>query len=86
MDMISKVGGAALLAATEWSPKDGISKERAMGMAAIEAMRTPTEAMIRDGHLLDPLGCDVDDEDAAMIYTRIWGAMLSAALSPSGGK
>jgi len=41
--------------------------------------REPTEAMIKAGHALDPLGCDIEDSDAPMIYRKIWWAMIGAA-------
>jgi hypothetical protein len=46
VDFVSRVGGAILLAETQWTPKAGVSKERAMALAAIEAMREPTKEMI----------------------------------------
>jgi hypothetical protein len=38
----------------------------------------PTEAMLEAGHLRDPLGCDIEPNDAPMIYERIWEAMIAA--------
>lgn len=49
-------------------------------IAAIEELMTPSEGMIRAGHLEDPLACDVPDEDVAFVYGTIFKAMLRAAL------
>ncbi len=46
------------------------------GMAVVPVK--PTEAMIAAAHVGDPLGCDVEPEDAKMIYERIWQFMLVA--------
>lgn len=48
--------------------------------AAIEAMREPTEAMVKAGYVADPLGYDVDDSDISMLYSRIYEGMINAAL------
>lgn len=45
IDIIARVGGAILLAETEWRPSSPISKERAMALAAIAAFCEPTQAM-----------------------------------------
>jgi hypothetical protein len=44
----------------------------------------PTEGMIHDGHLFDPLGCDIDESDAKTIYGKIWLAMTSRAREEMG--
>lgn len=41
--------------------------------------REPTPEMIESGHLLDPFGCDVEPEDVALIYGKIWFGMVGAA-------
>lgn len=77
MDMVAKIGGAILLAETEWSPKSGISKERAMALAAIEAMREPTDAMIVAYNGL-PEWSEPPELPSA---EGVWQAMISAALN-----
>lgn len=72
IDIVSRVGGAILLAEVQWNPKTAkVSKERAMGLAAIEALRAPTLAMQQAGYAVT-----VDDE------VEVWEAMIDAALKP----
>ena len=73
-DMVAQVGGAILLAETEWTPKSGISKERAMALAAIEAMREPPEAVAREAfnHIAG---------DDWLDFLRGHRAMIDAALT-----
>lgn len=73
-DIVSRVGGAILLAETQWTPKAGVSKERAMALAAIEAMRVPTEAMMKALRFYGML--DGDPEEA-------WEKTILSALDPS---
>ena len=53
-------------------------------LAAIEAAglciapREATEAMVESGHALDPLGCDIEPNEAQMIYAKIYRAMIDA--------
>jgi hypothetical protein len=70
-EMLNRVGGAILLAETQWGPKSGVSKERAMALAALEALREPTEAMCNAG--TEFLGKYLDVGGA-------YAAMISAAL------
>jgi hypothetical protein len=74
--MVQKVGAAILLAELEWSPKSGVSKEVALGMAAIEAMREPTEAMRGAVETMleeNRMYMDCSDID-------VWRAMIDAAM------
>ena len=75
-DIVARVGGAILLAETEWTPKSPVSKERAMAIAAIEAMREPTRAMLEAG----AVGSGEDSENTAL---GAWEAMIDAARAPS---
>lgn len=84
-DIVSRVGGAILLAETEWTPKAGVSKERAMALAAIEAMREPTEAMEFAGH--EPLETSTGYVDGQLYWDaegpyHVWQAMVDAVLKP----
>lgn len=75
IDIVSRVGGAILLAEVQWNPKTAtVSKERAMGLAAIEAMREPTEAMMKALRFYGML--DGDPEEA-------WEKAILAVLDPS---
>lgn len=93
MDMIDKVAAAiwsAHTGATDFNEDthrhDEKEREwwRMVARESLKAMREPTEEMIAGGHLLDPLGCDIEQHDAQMVYTRIWHGMIDVALnSPS---
>lgn len=74
-EMLTRVGGAILLAESQWTPKSGVSKERAMALAAIEAMREPTETMRDAG---TSAHSSADTADAVHCYA----AMIDAALEP----
>ena len=61
---------------------------RGHARATIEALKAhgfaivpiePTEAMIHDGFVADPLGYDLPNEDMSMIYGAIYRAMIQAA-------
>lgn len=75
---------------SEWHKRVG--QADAAIAEVIAAMREPSEEMIRMGVVGDPLGCDVDEADIPMIYTRIWQFMLSQfaeesrSLSPEDGR
>lgn len=44
--------------------------------------KEPTAAMIEAGRISDPLSCDVDENDIAMVYGRIYEGMISAVSGP----
>jgi len=75
-DIVSRVGGAILLAETEWTPKAGVSKERAMALAAIEAMREATDAMI------DAVWEQTGDPCWRENAIQAWQSGIDAALKP----
>lgn len=53
---------------------------REVVVAVLRAVREPSERMVEMGHAFDPLGCDVPEEDVAMIYGRIYRAMIDALI------
>lgn len=61
---------------------------RILAQAAIDAAKRAgfvlvpveaTPAMIKAGHVGDPLGCDVEDEHAPTVYSKIWEWMVREA-------
>lgn len=78
-EMVQRVGAAILLAEAQWTPKSKASKERAMAIAAIEAMREPTGAMEDAGEkaLYD------EDERAYHLSRTAYDAYIDAALKPT---
>ena len=44
--------------------------------------KEPIPEMIKSGRISDPLGCDVEDEDADTVYRGVWFGMLAAAPEP----
>lgn len=46
-EMLKQVGAAILEAESTWTPKSPIPKERAMALAALNAMREPPEGIMR---------------------------------------
>lgn len=90
MTMIERVAKALYenFFTDEWPPADapdlGMDADnfRKAARAAIEAMREPTEEMIKRGHLCDPLGVDVKaGGEAEDVYGTTWRAMIDAALA-----
>lgn len=68
--MLQRVGAAILEAESQWTPKGPVSKERAMALAALEALREPSQTMLDAG----PPEPYMDAE--------VWAKMIDAALTP----
>lgn len=80
-DLLKRVGGAILLAEVEWTPKSSVSKERALALAAIAAMREPTREMTEDGfHQL--MAFDEGYDSGMFTVKDIWQNMIDVALKP----
>lgn len=73
-EMLKRVGGAILLAETEWNAKSGVSKERVMALAAIEAMREPTTWMLNEAVQIS------QDQGGNVAGYEYWQRMIDAAL------
>lgn len=78
-EMLTRVGGAILLAESQWNGKSGVSKERAMALAAIEAMQEPSDGMVEWAK--EAYGeIDTDAYSPNEVFTKAMRAAIIAAI------
>ena len=86
-EMLMRVGAAILEAESRWTPKAGESKERVMALAAFEAMRAPSEAMLVAGQTEIYIERNENPHGPHTYASRdetedAWQAMIDEALKP----